>query len=329
MKPEVITFGSATVDIFAETSKQDVVHLCTDKGCEDLLVYHPGDKVLLSDLHTSIGGGGTNTAACFAKQGVSVAFAGSVGQDAHGDRVLDWLRENNIAFVGARVKETTNTSIILDSKQLQDRTILTYKAASDALREEALDFSALHATWWYSSSLVGRSFQTLLALMRYARKHGIAFAFNPSSYQTQTGLVGLGECVSLSTFFVCNKEEAEMLVGSGNRADLCRRLRGAGAEIVCVTEAEHGASLLYADKVYHVGSAASEVVETTGAGDCFASTVVASLILGFSPRDALVRAALHSEELIRYVGAKEGLLSREELDKRLAQDTREVVVERA
>jgi sugar/nucleoside kinase (ribokinase family) len=322
MKQDIVTFGSATVDIFAETADSDVTHLCTDNHCEDLLAYHPGDKVLLKNISTHIGGGGTNTAACFQKLGLTTVFAGALGRDSHGDQILDWMRENNIRFAGPRVDQSTNTSIILDSHKLHDRTILAYKGASDQLQLEHIELGVLHATWWYSSSLVKQSYKTLLELMRYAQQENIAFAFNPSAYQTQQGLEALRECVELSTVFVCNKQEAEMLVGVGNRAEICRRLRQEGAEIVCITEGKYGATLLYANTLYHIGSQATNIVETTGAGDCFASTLVAGFAQELSPKHALLRAAIHSEQLITQVGAKNGLCTSEQLEELMKTDQR-------
>lgn len=306
---DAVTFGSATIDVFAQTSDSDAVHLCTDDGCEDLLAYHPGDKVLLEGLHVDVGGGGTNTAAALKKLGRSVAYAGCLGRDEHAEDVLSWLDRNDIAFAGTRSDQATNTSIILDSHELHDRTILAYRGASDQLRIQDLDLEALQATWWYFPSMVGASYQAMLELMRHANEHEIAVAFNPSSYQAQHGLDALREPLQRSQLFVLNKQEAQMLVGEGDRAQLCRRLRAHGGEIVVVTEAQHGASMLYADTIYHVDSRAEDVVETTGAGDCFSATLLAGLMHGLDVPDCLRLASVNAEHLITQVGAKNGLLS--------------------
>lgn len=315
MKPfDVVTFGSATIDIYAETSSEDVVELCTGDSCEQVLAYHPGDKVLLSDVHVDIGGGGTNTAAALQKLGLRVAYGGCVGRDSHAQEVLGWLADNDIAFVGSRTDKPTNTSIVLDSKQLNDRSILVYRGASDELHFSELEVEFLAATWWYFPSMLKHSYEAMLSLMRYANTHGIAVAFNPSSYQAQKGLELLREPLERSQLFVCNREEAQMLVGeAANRAQLLRRLRREGGEIVVITEGAHGASVLYADTIYHVGSGARKVVETTGAGDCFASSLVGGLVLGLSVPDSLRLACVNSEHLITQVGAKAGLLSLAEI----------------
>lgn len=326
MKYDVVTFGSATVDIFTQPEKERSVKLCVGDHCEELIAYTSGSKILIREPVFEIGGGGTNTAACFTNLGCKVAYCGGVGKDQEGERVLGWLENNNIDFVGVRTEETTNTSIILDSHLLHDRTILAYKGASDAVSDE--DINPPQATWYYFSSLLGQSYQMMLSRMRMARNQGIAVAFNPSNYQAQQGLDHLREAITLSQVLVLNKEEAAMLVGNGTREELCRRLRGSGAEIVLVTDGGDGATLLYANTLYSARPDENNTVtETTGAGDCFASSFIAGLIMGFEPAKALRLAFINVESLVGQVGPKKGLLTREEALRRLENDSREIIEE--
>ncbi len=325
MKYEVITFGSGTIDIHTETASERTMQICTDDSCEEVVFYPSGEKVLLSDVHTEIGGGGTNTAACLSKLGIPVAYGGAVGKDGNGDAVVSWCDGAGVDFLGTRVDAKTNLSLVLDSKRLHDRTILIYKGSSSLLRAEDLDLSKMHSTWYYFSSLVGESYRTMLALMRHARQSGIAVAFNPSSYQTQQGLAALREPISLSQLLIMNKEEAEMLVGKGSPEELCVRLRMQGAEIVMVTNGRAGSTLLYADTIYFAApSPEARIVETTGAGDCFASSFLAGLILGKDPQESLRLACVNTESLISEVGAKNGLLDRDKALERLSADKREI-----
>ena len=55
--------------------------------------------------------------------------------------------------------------------------------------------------------------------------------------------------------------------------------------------------------------------ERTGAGDAFASTLTAMLALDFSPEDAITYAPINSMNVVRFVGAQKGLLSRADLEK--------------
>ena len=59
------------------------------------------------------------------------------------------------------------------------------------------------------------------------------------------------------------------------------------------------------------------VVETTGAGDAFASTVVSALAYGLTTKEALMWGPINSMSVVQQVGAQRGLLSREALEEYL------------
>jgi len=58
-------------------------------------------------------------------------------------------------------------------------------------------------------------------------------------------------------------------------------------------------------------------VDRTGAGDSFSSTVTSALALGLSLPEALSWGPINSMSVVQYVGAQEGLLSREKLEEYL------------
>jgi len=59
--------------------------------------------------------------------------------------------------------------------------------------------------------------------------------------------------------------------------------------------------------------------ERTGAGDSFASTFISALALGKTPSEAIAWAPINSMSVVQKVGAQEGLLTREALEKLLAE----------
>jgi ribokinase len=58
-------------------------------------------------------------------------------------------------------------------------------------------------------------------------------------------------------------------------------------------------------------------LDRTGAGDAFASTIAAALMLGESLETALRWAPINSMSVVQQMGAQAGLLSREELQRYL------------
>ena len=61
----------------------------------------------------------------------------------------------------------------------------------------------------------------------------------------------------------------------------------------------------------------ADPVDRTGAGDSFASTFTAAIILGKSPEEALSWGPINSMSVVQKIGAQAGLLPRAELEELL------------
>jgi ribokinase len=320
---DVVCMGSATMDVFVETEKQSAITQ-TVKGQETpFITFKSGEKVIVKNLHFEVGGGGTNTAACFAKLSLVTGYCGAVGKDNNGDTVLHRLVQDGVAFLGSIVAEQTNYSVILESALLKDRTILVYKGASEHLVEK--DVKPFHARWLYTSSLAGTSFIASLALIKRHRAHGGLVATNPSNYQIEHDPMAVKELLTLTDVAIMNREEAAALVGEGSVEEQLKRIRLLGPVIVAITDGKNGSTIGNAMRAYHAAPTPNlPVRETTGAGDCFASTVLAALILDCDLEMALRWAMCNVEEHITHVGAKAGFLTRDELMHRAAKDKRKM-----
>ncbi|MFZ3054896.1 MAG: hypothetical protein WA091_02865, partial [Minisyncoccales bacterium] len=77
---EIITFGSATWDIYLKTEKEHVLK-SVKVPSGTAIGFDLGAKIDINDMYFSFGGGGMNSAHTFKKQGFAVAYCGSVGSD--------------------------------------------------------------------------------------------------------------------------------------------------------------------------------------------------------------------------------------------------------
>ena len=96
---DVITIGSATVDVFAYTESSEVIKFVESKTEHDFIAYPGGEKIVIDKLDFKIGGGGTNTAVSFSRLGLNTAYLGKLGNDENGKKVLDLLNDENIKQV--------------------------------------------------------------------------------------------------------------------------------------------------------------------------------------------------------------------------------------
>lgn len=318
---DVVTLGSATVEVYIETEKQTSI-MKNIKGKETpFITFQSGEKVIINHLQFEVGGGGTNTATCFAKLGLDTGYCGAIGSHSNGKTVLRRLGEDGVAWLGTEVAEKTNYSVILESALLKDRTILVYKGASEHLVDEKI--KPFHTRWVYTSSLSGESFATSIAIIGRHREHGGLIAVNPSNYQIEKNPAEVKKLLELTDVAVMNREEATALVGEGTLAEQMLRLRALGPAIVAITNGKEGSAVGNNAHGYYAAPVEGiPVRETTGAGDCFAATLVGAIALNQDLHTALRFAMINVEEHIQHVGAKAGFLTRDEIMARVAKDNR-------
>ncbi len=296
---DVITFGSAVLDVFVDT---DVA----ERG--KFMCYPVGSKILLKNIKFEIGGGGTNTAVAFSRFGFKTGWIGKMGDDLDSKEILSMLKREKIEFCGKLDKnDITGYSVILDSKE-HNRTVLTFKGANDNLLFDKLNLRKIKTKWLYATSVIGESFKTQKKLVDYLTRKGVRIAFNPSEYLIKR--MNLGPILRLTEVLILNKEEAEMLLKKNKVRvkDLLSGLHSLGPKVVVVTNKNKLTWAYDGKKKYKILPHNIKVVERTGAGDAFGAGFVAGLIAGKSIDEALKLGLKESESVLRYFGAKNKLL---------------------
>lgn len=305
---DIITVGSATVDVFAKTEKSELIKIFTQSSEQDLLAYPVGSKILIDELEFMTGGGGSNTAVAFARLGLKTAFLNTLGKDENSKRVLNELKQEKVSFLGNYSNKMTNYSIVLDSIE-HDRTILVYKGASSDFRFNNINKAKLTTKWFYFCSMA-ETFKELESIAQFAQRHNIKMAFNPSEYLVQKGKKYLSKVLSKIDVLVFNKEEAQLLLKTQEHdmRTLLNSVRELGPKIVVITDGKHGAYCSDGITFYTVLPKKVKVIETTGAGDAFAATFVSGLIKKKDIEFALKLAQANAESVIQHYGAKNILL---------------------
>jgi sugar/nucleoside kinase (ribokinase family) len=104
---------------------------------------------------------------------------------------------------------------------------------------------------------------------------------------------------------------------AGTRADevkkLMKAMSGLGPKMVFITDGIDGAYAFDGTDNWFMPVYPHKPYERTGAGDAFSSAVTVALALGKSIPEALSWGPIDSMSVVQYVGAQEGLLSREKL----------------
>ncbi len=316
---DIITIGSATIDVFAQTDKRYVRNNLIKGNSVEEYCFPVGTKLLVKNLEFSTGGGGTNTAVAFSRLGLKTAYLGKLGNDNPAKVVLDELKkekvDTSLVVIEKNLNLKTGYSTIIDAEG-EDRTIFAFKGANDDLLFNELNLKKVKQTKWiYLGSMLGKSFKTAEKLAEFARKNEIKLAFNTSTYLAKKGISYLRNILKHTTLFVLNKEEAELLTGKKEVNLQLKVLHAIGIKYVAITDGRNPAYACDGDNIYTIYPRKVKIKETTGAGDAFAATFVAGILKTKNVKtgESNVKAALelalaNSESVIIHYGAKNLLL---------------------
>jgi len=150
----------------------------------------------------------------------------------------------------------------------------------------------------------------------------VKLAFQPGTFQIKLGADTLKDIYTHTELFFCNVEESKRILKT-EEADIKALLSAMcelGPRTVIITDGPKGAYAYDGTDYWHMPMYPDPKppVDRTGAGDSFASTVTSALALGKSLPEALSWGPINSMSVVQYVGAQEGLLSREKLEAYLA-----------
>lgn len=313
MRFDIITIGAATRDVFLRSKAIRVVRdasFSTGEGeCFAL-----GSKIDVDEILFETGGGATNAAVSFARQGLRTAFAGKVGAtDARGREILAALKKERVdtSLVALDRKEMTAYSVLLLTSR-GERTALVYRGASANFRTSDFRWSKMRSDWIYVSSL-GGELPILRRIWRHAQQTRARIAWDPGAGELATGLPALLPLLRQTDILHLNQEEAAKLMGFGYEQDEASfdRLRTIVRGVTIVTGGTEGSLAGTVTDSWRSGTHPIRVVSTTGAGDAFTSGFTAAYIRsGGRIPAALQFATANAESVIRHVGAKTGLLRR-------------------
>ena len=338
---DVVTIGSATMDVFVECDDANIVSVCTKDSNADFMSYPYGSKIDMTNFATNIGGGGLNTAMNFAHLGRKTSAIFKVGEDIYSDGIFAALKNStvNLDSVIQDKAISTGFSIILVSFQ-GDRTVLAHRGANGQIKIEDIDFETIKkAKLLYIAPLNGESNKVFEPLVKFAQENGVLVCFNAGSTSLKRGMTHIRKILDVANVVVMNKEEASMCSGILVRPDtktekfshetvhpdikaMLKTLKIQNYQVVVITDGGKGAYAYDGNKFYYCPTFPSPVVSTLGAGDAFASTFCAAL--GRTNIDigrSLMYASVNSASVVSKFGATEGFLTFDEIEGRLEIST--------
>lgn len=311
-KFDIISIGSATRDVFLQSANFELRrHADSATGLEQCLSL--GSKIEIKEMVFTTGGGGTNAAVTFARQGFKTANVGVIGRDFNGRAILEELKREGVEtkFFQIHDDDFTAYSVILVHPS-GERTILSYKGEGQHFNAQKIPLEKVKTNWFFLDSMGGHD-DLLEKVFDYAEKNKIKIAMNPGGKELDRGLEKLRPFLEKTDIFIANKEEQAQLTGlsSAPTEEILRRLKEIIPGVAVLTDGPRGVFVRDAGgSQYLAGVPDSPVVERTGAGDAFSSGFVSEYIRSKDIPRAIQFATANASSVVTKFGAKAGILKK-------------------
>jgi sugar/nucleoside kinase (ribokinase family) len=282
--------------------------------------FNWGTTAWVDEIAQHLGGNGGNTAYTIAMLGAPVRLLGMVGNDASGERVLSILRSAGVdlTHVGRSRAQTTSTIVLV--RPDGERMFFHQVGSSAEVFPEPIEFAGdvlrgacrFHLANVFPLPAMRRSAPETL---RRARAAGLATSLDTGWDAQGRWLADLEGCLPHLDLMFLNRDEARMLSGLDDPEQAARRLQSLGAgDIVVKLGAEGCAIFEKSGPVTRVPGFRIDVVDTTGAGDCFAGGFLTGLREGMSYEQAARLANAAGAMSASSLGAVSGVRRRPETE---------------
>ncbi len=305
--------GDVVVDTFIELIDAWIETDNPEKS-KELCMKFGGKTPYQDEVTIPAAGNAPNAVHAAMKLGLRTGIVTNIGDDFNGSQILLALRENNIdtKYVTIHRGHKSNHNYIL--RYREERTILVHHNEYDYKFPDI----APGPRWMYLSSLANNSLEHHHEIAKYLKKHPeTKLAFQPGTFQIKLGKEELKDLYEVTEIFFCNKEEAQSILKTKD-SDIKNLLSGiheAGPKTVVITDGPNGA-YVFDGKKYLQGKMYPDPkppISRTGAGDAFSSTFTVALALGKTTEEALMWGPINSMNVVQYIGAQAGHLSKNEL----------------
>lgn len=324
---DLISIGDATIDNFVQIHDAEIK--CNIDKTECKLCIDYGDKIAVDKLTHLVAGNAANNAVGGSRLKLKTAIYVNVGEDPAGKQIADKFREEGVStqYVVVNKGMESNLSTVINFQR--ERTILVYH------QEWMYKLPDLDKTRWIYFTSVSASFtnSNLLAeLENYLERSGSNLLYNPGTYQMKAGVKKNPRLLSLTELFIVNVQEAKRILTGKDDADipikkLLKNIADLGPRMVVITNGSEGSYGYDGQNYYHIGIFPAHLAEMTGAGDGYATGVLAGLFHGKSLPEAMRWGAANGASVVEQIGPQAGLLTYSKMQEKLKENSKIVAKE--
>lgn len=303
-KPDITIIGAAIMDVLAGPVTPQIF---------------AANSTPMNSIKIACGGDALNESVVLTRMGRRVDLVSKIGCDEAGDRVLEYLKNTGVgtAHITREAGLETGVNIVLVDEQGERRFLSNPKGSLRTLSEaDVQPFLDTAADIVSFASMFVSPQMDIPAMERIFRKvktSGRMLAVDTTNPKNGETLEDLQVLLPFIDYFFPNHEEISRLTGEKDPEKNAELLMQAG--VSCAVIKCGGEGCLIRTKTERIRIPAypiQAVVDTTGAGDCFAAGFLWGLLEGFSLEECGRFACAVASCTVEQMGATGAIRSMDE-----------------
>ena len=311
-KYQVCFIGNAIVDIISKFSDENLKELKIPKGSMKLIDKKSSNKILdyIKNPIIISGGSAANTAVGFSSFGGSCSFIGQIGNDDFGTLFSKDLNNSGVFFENKMVEtsEETSKSIVLVTPDAE-RSMNTYLGASVQFNINCINKNLIinSKIIYIEGYLFDQSDakKAIYYCCELAKAHNCKVALSLSdSFCVDRHREEFSELINKFVDIIFANEAEIQSLYQLNLQESLKKIRE-NAEVGAITLGSRG-SVVFQNQIENLVPSVlvTDPVDTTGAGDIFASGFLFGLTNNYSIEDCGKLGSKVAADIIKYVGAR-------------------------
>lgn len=293
-KNDVLTVGELLVDMISTNYVED----------KDNITYRP-----------YFGGSPSNIAMNIKRLGINSIVVSAVGNDRLGTFLVNHLKEANMSTDHIQTGDNS-TSMVLVNKSKNSPVPIFYRGAdfhikiTPELENILLNSKVLHFSCWPISKNPSR--HTIEKMVDIAKNNNVLVCFDPNYHpmiweEGENGTEYVKSFIKKADIVKPSEDDAERLFGKDTPKKQIEKFLSLGANLVIMTLGEEGAIVSNGKELVKFDTLATEVIDTTGAGDAFWSGFYTGIVKNYTIKEALACGFAVCAYKLKYTGAVVGL----------------------
>ena len=307
----ILGMGNALVDIMIRLEDDQILEqLELPKGSMQLVDVLRSqsvlDKLAKHPKSFSAGGSAANTIHGLAMLGVPTGYIGVIGEDELGGSFVKDMINAGVEPHLIHSSQETGRAIALVTPD-SERTFATFLGAAIELEADHLTtFNFKKYDYLHIEGYLVQNHDLIRSAVTLAKENGLIVSLDLASYNVvEANLDFLREMVAKYVDIVfANEEEAKAFTGKEPREAL-DEMAGM-AKIAVVKIGSKGSLIKSGNEVIEVGIIKANPIDTTGAGDLYASGFLYGQSMGLSLKKCGEMGALLAGHVIEVIGSKIG-----------------------